>query len=220
MSIQCPNCNSSSVRKREVVYSSGTSTYSGRSRGSGFSFGLTKSFKPRISLFNGSSSGKRMSKKASEAERFPFMPSIVLCALTIFFNDNYLNWSICWFALSAMLFALACHDLVMFYTQWVCGKCGCYFVIERERTKKPIRRTSNKNTIKEATQKEITMDLDSGKPCSICGDFFPDNEFDYGNKSNRSYCRTCDKEEKKAYRAGGTAATKAYRDEKRSLWQT
>jgi hypothetical protein len=40
------------------------------------------------------------------------------------------------------------------------------------------------------------------KRCSICGRYFPANEFSYGRRDNRSYCRQCNREEKAAYRQG------------------
>jgi hypothetical protein len=33
-----------------------------------------------------------------------------------------------------------------------------------------------------------------GKLCSICGVWNPMDEYNYGNRENRSYCTTCDKE--------------------------
>lgn len=57
------------------------------------------------------------------------------------------------------------------------------------------------------------------KACSICGKEYSYSEFTYGNRENRSYCRQCDREEKAAYRIGGTEAARKYRDEKRSTWR-
>ena len=56
------------------------------------------------------------------------------------------------------------------------------------------------------------------KSCSICGKSFPRTEFSYGNREDRSYCRTCDKAEKAAYSAGGPEAARAFRDSERSKW--
>ena len=62
---------------------------------------------------------------------------------------------------------------------------------------------------------------DSGfKVCSICGTSFPLDEFTYGNRDNRSYCKTCDKAEKAAYAQGGTEAAKRFRDERRKHWRS
>jgi hypothetical protein len=54
------------------------------------------------------------------------------------------------------------------------------------------------------------------KACSICGVSFPRAEFDYGNRSNRSYCQACNSAERAAYAQGGREAARAFRDEKRS----
>jgi hypothetical protein len=60
----------------------------------------------------------------------------------------------------------------------------------------------------------------TGKQCSICGHLFPAFEFSYGRRDDRSYCRKCDKEEKAAYRRGGSVAAREYRDNKRKEWKT
>jgi len=59
------------------------------------------------------------------------------------------------------------------------------------------------------------MDDSSQKSCSICGVTYPTAEFSYGNRDNRSYCRSCDRAEKKAYRQGGTEAARKFREEMR-----
>lgn len=58
-----------------------------------------------------------------------------------------------------------------------------------------------------------------GKNCSICGVWHQASEYEYGNRVDRSYCRTCDKEEKSAYSRGGTVEARAYREGKRALWK-
>lgn len=57
------------------------------------------------------------------------------------------------------------------------------------------------------------------KSCSICGKSYPMTEFCYGNRENRSYCKTCDKAEKAAYSKGGTEAARAFREGQRSQWK-
>jgi len=61
--------------------------------------------------------------------------------------------------------------------------------------------------------------MKSEKRCSICGETYPIAEFSYGNRDNRSYCRVCNREEKKAYSQGGRESAKLYRDQKRKEWQ-
>lgn len=62
------------------------------------------------------------------------------------------------------------------------------------------------------------MDTTAQRSCSICGSSFPAAEFDYGNRTARSYCMRCDKAEKAAYRRGGKEAARAFREEMRSKW--
>jgi|JI8StandDraft_1071087.scaffolds.fasta_scaffold568927_1 hypothetical protein len=57
------------------------------------------------------------------------------------------------------------------------------------------------------------------KACSICGQVFPLNEFSYGNRENRSYCKTCDKDVKAAYSAGGVEGARRFRDKTRATWK-
>ena len=58
------------------------------------------------------------------------------------------------------------------------------------------------------------------KLCSICGKLFDIAEFDYGNRTNRSYCRECNRTEKAAYAAGGKEGAAKFRDEMRAKWKT
>ena len=58
----------------------------------------------------------------------------------------------------------------------------------------------------------------SGKLCSICGCWYPTDEFHYGNRENNSYCRTCCRENQSAYSLGVEAARK-YRENKRATWK-
>ena len=50
------------------------------------------------------------------------------------------------------------------------------------------------------------------KACSICGVTYPENEFCYGNRTNRSYCKACNKGEKVAYSRGGPEAARIFRE--------
>ena len=61
--------------------------------------------------------------------------------------------------------------------------------------------------------------LVGGKTCSICGEWFPHPEFNYGNRENRSYCQTCNREERTAYGKGGREGARQYREEKRAKWK-
>ncbi len=61
--------------------------------------------------------------------------------------------------------------------------------------------------------------INTGKACSICGKWHRLEEYTYGNRENRSYCKTCNKEEKKAYGKGGAQAAREYRENERSKWK-
>ncbi|MBF0438675.1 MAG: GIY-YIG nuclease family protein [Magnetococcales bacterium] len=77
--------------------------------------------------------------------------------------------------------------------------------------------TKNDNNTPIPVEKKVSNE--AGKICSICGNFFPHSEFNYGNKLKNSYCRQCCKEHSIAYSKGGSPATKSYREEKRSKWK-
>jgi hypothetical protein len=79
------------------------------------------------------------------------------------------------------------------------------------------RRTLNLQTMGEGM--DAVSNYGGGKPCSICGVWHVLSEYNYGNKENRSYCRTCDKEEKVAYRLGGKDAARSFRETKRFAWK-
>lgn len=59
----------------------------------------------------------------------------------------------------------------------------------------------------------------AGKTCSVCGTWYDASEYSYGRRSNRSYCRTCNRLEKAAYRKGGVAAAEQFRNEQRATWK-
>jgi len=58
------------------------------------------------------------------------------------------------------------------------------------------------------------------KACSVCGVIFPIEEFTYGNRENRSYCKSCDAAVSKAYTKGGVARARAFREEQRRKWKS
>lgn len=66
----------------------------------------------------------------------------------------------------------------------------------------------------------IPNETHDGKTCSICGNWYIDSEYEYGNRKNRSYCQQCDKEEKAAYSCGGIESARKYREKMRAKWQS
>ncbi len=63
------------------------------------------------------------------------------------------------------------------------------------------------------------MSNDNGKTCSICGKWHSSEEYEYGNRANRSYCKKCNKKEREAYKNGGTPAAREYRENQRKQWK-
>lgn len=59
----------------------------------------------------------------------------------------------------------------------------------------------------------------NGKTCSICGSWYPQSQFEYGNRPDRSYCRKCNAEERAAYARGGAEAARQYREQMRAKWK-
>ena len=57
------------------------------------------------------------------------------------------------------------------------------------------------------------------KSCSICGTTYPEANFSYGNRENRSYCYACSKACAAEYKLGGKEAAQIYRENMRSKWQ-
>lgn len=66
---------------------------------------------------------------------------------------------------------------------------------------------------------EGPAELTGSKRCSVCGKNYPMNEFRYGNRENRSYCKKCSKDLSAEYAKGGAKAARKYRATKRSAWQ-
>ena len=58
----------------------------------------------------------------------------------------------------------------------------------------------------------------NGKNCSVCGKWFEQDEFTYGNRDNNSYCKACVKEYSEQYVKGGTVATRKWLDDMHTKW--
>jgi hypothetical protein len=57
------------------------------------------------------------------------------------------------------------------------------------------------------------------KQCSICGKEKALVEFNYGNRSGRSYCKDCNAEDQSIYRKKGLAAVQTWRAKMRQGWK-
>lgn len=90
--IRCPECGSASVRKRKVVYKSGTLYGSGGGRDGGLSFGLSGPSHPRAFLGGDGWSGKRQSLQAQDATPAPFWPA-VLGLLILYSMPEWGGWA-------------------------------------------------------------------------------------------------------------------------------
>jgi hypothetical protein len=220
--VRCPECGSTAVRKREVVFKTGTSYYSGRSSSVGFSFPLSKRGSLRGWTGGGSHSGKRQSATAQEASRLPFWPAIIVLAAVYLFGggqSNFGMWSMLGVIFSVLWLIVAIKDLLDYPRDWLCSKCGIRFQLIDQSSEDLLE--TNPETIIEAPamMSRNSNTSESGKLCSICGVFHPHSEFEYGNRSNRSYCQRCNRDEKAAYSEGGTEAAREYRESKRASWQ-
>jgi len=65
----------------------------------------------------------------------------------------------------------------------------------------------------------MTVQPAGRKSCSVCGVSFPIEEFTYGNRENRSYCKPCNRAISQAEAKGGTEAARAYREEQWRKWK-
>lgn len=225
-SIHCPACGSASVRTREIVYKSGTSYGSGKGRGGGFSSRLTSPFRPRAFLGGGGWSGKRQSLQAQEAAPTPFWPAVLALFLLVAM-PNWGFWAWVGFFFSAAWSIGAAVDRWAFHREWLCSKCGETFSVVRE----TVVETDTRPGPGPASEPEpppgevVTLEatakrhLTGGKTCSICGEWSPYEEFQYGNRENRSYCQQCNREERAAYAEGGREGARQYRDAMRATWQ-
>lgn len=76
-----------------------------------------------------------------------------------------------------------------------------------------------KPALDEAQTGGNATELTEVKSCSICGEIFPMEEFCYGNRVKNSYCQSCNRAERAAYKAGGRDGTRLFRESMRSKWQ-
>lgn len=220
--IRCPECGSSSVRKREVVHKSGTSIYSGGSHGSGLSFGLSGRKGTRAWFGSGSHYGSRQSIFAREAAPLSvFAPIFIgVLILGVIIDGGYQQiWY--WIGLIFCLWWLwaAIKDIPRYQNEWICGKCGTSFMPELIVSGKDAIQTEQKNLDNLQVMDSPNNEASTGKTCSICGKWFANSEFIYGNRENRSYCQRCNQEEKKAYSHGGAEAARKFREDMRSKWK-
>lgn len=57
------------------------------------------------------------------------------------------------------------------------------------------------------------------KLCSICGVEKMMDHFEYGKRSRRSYCRSCNKIHQKIYSKQGRDAVRVWRESVRATWR-
>lgn len=126
LNTNCPYCGSTATRSRTVVYSSGTSKFSGRTSSRGISFNLSGRKRPRIWLGSGNFTGVRQSLMAQSAGPMPFLPSLFLIMVVFLFSGPQVG--------PLIIFALVLWFIYSFYynntkyiNEWVCGKCGTFF---------------------------------------------------------------------------------------------
>jgi len=127
------------------------------------------------------------------------------------------------FVLALIWLSIAAADHLALERQWVCDLCGSTFTPEPNRDAETEIELDPRS---EAPAGEVVTlaptakhHLADGKTCSICGEWFPHAEFKYGNRDNRSYCRTCNREERVAYAEGGREGARQYRKAMRGKWK-
>ena len=160
---RCPYCKSTATRSREMVYKTGTSHSSGRSRTSGVSFSLTGKARPQIWIGGGRSTSKRQNIMAQEAEQstLPIWPSFIIAFI---YPPIGIILAVVWVVIAVMS-----NDDEEYKTQWICSKCGTYFIpkglgeLNNDAKKNP----TIINTYNPSKQKEIPITtLPEGKPMS------------------------------------------------------
>ena len=148
---RCPYCKSTATRSREMVYKTGTSHSSGRSRTSGVSFSLTGKARPRIWFGGGRSTSRRQNIMAQEAEQstLPLWPSVILVFI---YPPIGMILAALW-----TIIAVMSNDDEEYKSQWICSKCGTYFTpkglgeLNNETQNQLIINTSNQKQISSAT---------------------------------------------------------------------
>jgi hypothetical protein len=75
-------------------------------------------------------------------------------------------------------------------------------------------------SIRESRPAQARVETRSEKQCSICGTVFPIEEFNYGGRTNNSYCKECRKGHGAAYARGGSEETRRFREQKWSEWKS
>jgi hypothetical protein len=151
-----------------------------------------------------------------------FWPAILALVVLLFVPDGG-GWAQVGFVLALTWLSIAAADRLAFERQWVCDQCGSTF------TPEPKRDTGTKVEPDPRSEPPIgevvtlaptaKHHLTDGKTCSICGEWFPHAEFRYGNRENRSYCRTCNREERVAYAESGRDGARRYRAAMRAKWK-
>lgn len=208
--------------KAKVVHESGTSTYSGSSKVSGLSFGLSGRAMPRLFFGGSSHRGKRQSIRAQGAGVISLWPAIIVLIVIFIFHESgeaFGFWSWAGFVISGLWSLMVFVDILNYQEQWLCSKCDASFVpLKMEDDDQSSHSISELAKVKEMSKGSRDKEPD-GKICSICGKWHSNSEYKYGKRENRSYCRTCDREEKAAYSEGGAEAARKYRDEMRSSWK-
>lgn len=176
--IRCSECGTTAVRLRDLVYKTGTSTYSGKSSTIGISVGLTKKHRPRVWLGRGSQSGRRHTLRARDARPLSLLPPTIMgiIIIIIFILPTMQNASvgtsgflIFGLVFSGVWFMVALFDRSRYKKEWMCNKCGALFipgisevVEDNHSTTNPPEDESNMETLEKTTDQ-------GGKACSICG---------------------------------------------------
>jgi hypothetical protein len=58
-----------------------------------------------------------------------------------------------------------------------------------------------------------------GKICTVCGKWFPSDEFRYGGRDNNTYCQACRNGYAVAYSKGRSEASQKFLRDMRAAWK-
>lgn len=217
---QCPHCGSNRTKSRIAIYESGTRESTRDSIFFWRSIGVSHSSRRSQSVL-----ARRAEPTGAGFGLFLVIVSIALCMLGHFTAGTVL------FSLVVIgcIIALFTGGDSGYKTEWICLKCGTSFVPRgingrRPDAPSPTPRTSVSSPSSAATSIEgascqTKPSQEDTKQCSVCGSFKPAECFDYGNRSNRSYCKQCSDELAYEYNTGGKERARAYREKKRASWK-
>ena len=215
MNANCPKCGSKQTRSRVALHESGTRL---SERNSGF-FGISS----RGGWFGGatSSAGKSQSLLSKRAgPNVGVLPGLLFLGTVVAFGMKSYVVAFALLLVSIPIILAANRKTTTYEKEWICLRCGQEFVPNLASTTQrdivPRATTPASTSLRDTDPQPMLM---NSKQCSISGTTKTPDNFNYGNREDRSYCKQCSSEEKAAYSWGGKEAARAYRESKRQKWR-